>query len=72
MLTASAPTLIVDGDRDVFFPVDIAVQMYTSISKSYLWIVPNGGHVPIGAHVAEFVNQVSSFLSGNWDNANAP
>jgi len=65
--TITAHTLIMHGDRDVFFPVDIAVQMYTSIPKSYLWIVPKGGHVPIAAHFEEFVATTMQFLSGDWD-----
>jgi pimeloyl-ACP methyl ester carboxylesterase len=44
--TIRARTLIIHGDRDEFFPVDISVQMYTSIPRSELWIVPGAGHVP--------------------------
>jgi len=39
--TISARTLIVHGDRDVFFPVSIPVEMCRAIPYSYLWIVPN-------------------------------
>lgn len=42
-----ARTLIVHGDRDEFFPVQIPVRMYDAIPVSQLWIVPGGGHVPI-------------------------
>jgi pimeloyl-ACP methyl ester carboxylesterase len=50
--TIQARTLIIHGDRDEFFPVNIPVEMYRAIPRSYLWIVPNGGHVPIyGEHV---------------------
>jgi pimeloyl-ACP methyl ester carboxylesterase len=41
-----AATLIVHGDRDDFFPVDIPVAMYGAIPKSQLWIVPGGDHSP--------------------------
>ena len=44
--TISARTLIVHGDHDRFFPVRIPVEMYGAIPRSYLWIVPNGGHIP--------------------------
>jgi pimeloyl-ACP methyl ester carboxylesterase len=43
----SASTLIVYGDRDPLYPVEMAVQMYRAIPKSALWIVPGGGHGPI-------------------------
>ena len=35
-----ARTLIVHGDRDEFFPVEIPVEMYRAIPGSQLWIVP--------------------------------
>jgi pimeloyl-ACP methyl ester carboxylesterase len=66
--TIDARTLIVHGDRDRFFPVEIPVAMYTAIPKSYLWLVPNGGHVPIlGDMTAPFVRTASDFLSGKWE-----
>jgi pimeloyl-ACP methyl ester carboxylesterase len=39
--------LIVQGDRDIFYPMQISVDMYRDIPNSSLWIVPNAGHVPI-------------------------
>ncbi|HEY6171231.1 MAG TPA: alpha/beta hydrolase [Candidatus Kapabacteria bacterium] len=44
-----APTLIIYGDRDAFFPVDIAIDMKRNIPNSSLSIFPNTGHI-----VAEF------------------
>ena len=43
----TAPTLIVYGDRDPLYPVEMAVEMYRAIPRSALWVVPNGGHGPI-------------------------
>src|SRR6516162_7031823 len=43
----TAPTLIVYGDRDPLYPVEMAVEMYRAIPKSALWVVPGGGHGPI-------------------------
>ena len=58
-----ASTLIVHGDRDMFFPVAIPVAMYAGIAKSSLWIVPNGNHEPnAGADEADFVRTVSAFM----------
>ncbi len=59
-----AATLIVHGDRDMFFPVSVPVAMYRSISGSALWIVPNGDHSPTaGAGSAAFIKEVESFLT---------
>lgn len=63
--TIEARTLIVHGDRDNFFPVSIPMEMYTAIPKAYLWIVPNGGHVPIYGHrLPKFKQVTSDFLKG--------
>jgi pimeloyl-ACP methyl ester carboxylesterase len=63
LATIRARTLIVHGDRDEFFPVDIPVGMYQAIPRSALWIVPRGGHVPIyGPQAPEFVRVALAFL----------
>jgi pimeloyl-ACP methyl ester carboxylesterase len=65
LATIKARTLVIHGDRDVFFPVDIPVSMYTSIPGSQLWIVPNGDHVPIyGKRTPEFLRIARQFLAG--------
>ena len=59
----TARTLIVFGDRDPLYPVEIAVAMYRAIPKSALWIVPNGGHGPVFFEAApQFVQTTLSFL----------
>jgi len=45
--TITAGTLVVHGDRDRFFPVEIPVSIYGSIPDAALWIIPGGDHVPI-------------------------
>ena len=61
--TIRARTLIVHGDRDMFFPVPIPVALYQGIRGSALWIVPNGEHVPIyGKQEGPFVDEVLRFL----------
>lgn len=63
--TIRAETLIVHGERDRRFPINIAVEMYKAIPESFLWIVPNGGHVPIfGSNQEYFVNTAKSLLLG--------
>lgn len=64
LATIRARTLIVHGDRDQFFPVSIPVEMYGSIPKSQLWIVPKGGHVPIFGEIRqEFLRTALRFLA---------
>ena len=46
LATIRARTLIIHGDRDVFMPVYIPTELYSSIPDSTLWIVPNAGHWP--------------------------
>jgi pimeloyl-ACP methyl ester carboxylesterase len=43
----TAATLIVYGDHDFLYPVEMAVEMYRAIPRSALWVVPNGGHGPV-------------------------
>jgi pimeloyl-ACP methyl ester carboxylesterase len=62
-----ARTLIVHGDRDPLYPVSLAMEMYSAIPRSYLWIVPNGGHGPIfGELTQRFVETSLAFLRGEW------
>jgi pimeloyl-ACP methyl ester carboxylesterase len=59
----TAPTLVVHGDRDMFFPVEIAVGMYRHIPTAELWIVPNGDHVPIYGQTTPFADVALRFLA---------
>jgi pimeloyl-ACP methyl ester carboxylesterase len=45
--TISARTLIVHGDRDPLYPVELGVDLYRSIPHSALWVVPYGTHGPV-------------------------
>lgn len=63
-----AKTLIVHGDRDEFFPVEVPVELYRSIQGSSLWIVPEGGHVPIHEQrQAEFLRIIHRHLDSSAD-----
>jgi pimeloyl-ACP methyl ester carboxylesterase len=63
LATIRARTLIVQGDRDPLYPVELSVEMAKAIPQSSLWIVPGGGHGPIGGERwAEFVRIAGSFL----------
>ena len=63
--TITAETLIVFGDRDPLYPVSIAFEMHQAIPRSYLWVVPNGGHGPVfGQSAAQFAATAWEFLKG--------
>jgi pimeloyl-ACP methyl ester carboxylesterase len=61
--TIQARTLMVHGDRDQFFPINIPLEMYRSIPNSSLWIVPNGQHGPHRQHPEEFLRITTLFLA---------
>jgi pimeloyl-ACP methyl ester carboxylesterase len=59
----TAPTLIVYGDRDFLYPVEMAVDMYRAIPNSALWVIPKGGHGPVFLHAApQFAQTALAFL----------
>ena len=65
LATIQARTLIIQGDRDPFYPVEISVEMYRAIPNSSLWIIPTGGHGPIGGdRWPGFVKTALGFLLG--------
>lgn len=60
----TARTLIVHGDRDPLYPVELAVELYRGIPGSALWVVPEGGHGPIfGEQSAAFIAAAKAFLA---------
>ena len=62
--TIQARTLIVQGDRDPLYPVELSVEMARAIPHSALRIIPNAGHGPVlGERWPEFVKTAASFLS---------
>ena len=68
--TIKARTLIVHGDRDPLYPINIPLEMYAAIARSYLWIIPNGGHGPIFGDLAEsFTATAAAFLRGEWESS---
>jgi len=61
--TMQARTLIIQGDRDALYPVELSVEMFKAIPHSRLWVVPNAGHGPIiGARWPEFIQTSCAFL----------
>jgi pimeloyl-ACP methyl ester carboxylesterase len=59
----TASTLIVYGDRDFLYPIEMGVEMYRAIPKSALWVIPNGGHGPVFMDAAaQFAQTALTFL----------
>jgi pimeloyl-ACP methyl ester carboxylesterase len=55
--------LIVQGDRDPLYPVELSVEMARAIPKSSLWVVPDSGHGPVlGERWPEFLKTAPDFL----------
>jgi pimeloyl-ACP methyl ester carboxylesterase len=71
--TITARTLLVHGDRDPLYPVEIFVEQYRAIPRSSLWLVPDGGHGPVFGRARDpFVATALAFLRGEQDGAPDP
>ena len=55
----TARTLVVFGDRDPLYPVEMGLEMYRAIPQSKLWVVPGGGHGPVFLEAAEMFAKTS-------------
>ncbi|MBV9887863.1 MAG: alpha/beta hydrolase [Acidobacteria bacterium] len=55
----TARTLVVYGDRDPLYPVEMGVEMYRAIPRSALWVVPGGGHGPVFLEAADMFAKTS-------------
>ncbi|MDI1444461.1 alpha/beta fold hydrolase [Polyangium sp. 6x1] len=62
LATIRARTLIVYGDRDHLYPVELALEMYRAIPDARLWVVPGGGHGAAFEEREQFVRVARSFL----------
>jgi pimeloyl-ACP methyl ester carboxylesterase len=62
--TITARTLVVHGDRDRFFPVEIPVSIYRAIPDAALWIIPGGEHAPIYDPSVPFTSTALRFFDG--------
>jgi pimeloyl-ACP methyl ester carboxylesterase len=63
LASITARTLVVAGDRDPLYPVELAVELFRGIPGSSLWVVPGGGHGPIfGAERESFASRALAFL----------
>jgi pimeloyl-ACP methyl ester carboxylesterase len=56
------PTLIVWGDRDQFYPIEDAVELYRLIPNGQLAVIPNANHFVTRTHVLLFAELVKEFV----------
>ena len=60
----TAKTLLVAGDRDPLYPVELAVELYRGIPNASLYVVPGGGHGPVFMGERKpFVKRALEFLA---------
>jgi len=61
----AARTLIVYGDRDPLYPIEMALEMYRALPQAALCVVPGGGHGPIFGERerSEFSDTAMAFLN---------
>ena len=63
LATIEARTLIVIGDRDPLYPLEIFVEQYRAIPRAALHVIPNGGHDAVfRAARPDFVRATLAFL----------
>lgn len=60
-----APTLIMHGDRDFFFPANIAIEMKQTIPTAELFIFPDTKHIVTQEHPEISAEVAVSFLSAH-------
>jgi pimeloyl-ACP methyl ester carboxylesterase len=59
----AARTLIVYGDRDPLYPVEMGLELYRAIPQASFWVVPNGAHGPIfGDAAPQFAQTTLKFF----------
>jgi pimeloyl-ACP methyl ester carboxylesterase len=66
LATISAKTLVVFGDRDPLYPVELGVELFRGIAGAALYVVPGGGHGPIfGEERPAFVQRALAHLGAS-------
>lgn len=58
-----APALVVYGDRDPLYPVEMAIEMYRAMPRASLWVMPKAGHGAVFFDAAsQFAQTALAFL----------
>jgi pimeloyl-ACP methyl ester carboxylesterase len=67
--TITARTLLVQGDRDDFIPPQMAIDLFRSIPRSYLWILPNRSLFSLfdPRNTQEFAQMTLNFMGADWE-----
>ncbi len=65
LATIEARTMIVHGEKDEFFPLDIPLKMHRHIPDASLWIIPQGEHIPVYDPLVPFAEIVLRFLDSD-------
>ena len=60
--SVKAPVLVVAGDRDLFVPVSLTMEMVDAIPGAQLYIAPNGGHVQHWEQLEKYNQITMDFL----------
>ncbi|HEY2510849.1 MAG TPA: alpha/beta hydrolase [Polyangiaceae bacterium] len=64
LVAIEARTLVVSGDRDPLYPVELALELHRGIPRSALFVLPGEGHGPIyGAWRETFAKTALDFLT---------
>lgn len=67
MRNVKTPCLLIFGDRDPYFPIDVICETYAKLPKSELLLLPNIGHDPRRSYQDLINKVVFSFLKGRFD-----
>jgi len=43
----ATPVMLVWGDRDPYFPLEVVQELHTHLPNSRLWTTPGQGHCPV-------------------------
>ncbi len=54
-------TLIIWGDRDPAFPLEIPMEMYRSLPNAALWVIPQQGHTPLWVDMGGSASAAAAF-----------
>ena len=54
-------TLIVWGDRDPAFPLELAIKMYRGLPNAALWVIPQQGHTPLWVDMGGDISAADAF-----------
>jgi pimeloyl-ACP methyl ester carboxylesterase len=59
----AAETLVIQGERDMLFPVHLAEEVQQNIKHSKLIVIKNAGHTLNLEHVGEVSAYINEFLN---------